>query len=566
MISVLQNQRIPKKSRRGLKASQGGSLFTISNLKNLFIIASIGLMVLYLFTSGRMLPLLARSDSVRTTPVEWDAARVSSSIRSSRAEGSTALSEGAVQSAQAPLKANLSALRETSTVSFTKKVPARYKIEQGETLYEIAERFDLSVFDLILLNQIQDPTKVRAGRILQLVDRDTASLNLTSGRTVRLAGIGISKEIVGLNSSADTAEIPFPTNIRLSANKTTGMNPLKVTFSLQTPLEEGTYMWDLGDWVFAFSRNPTYTFDKPGLYNVKLRIRSGGNMTISDKSVTVRVLPRRSKQSYQKFITLSHPKDVLNLDAVLPAEIMTNSISNLNVSQRPVLFKNEGNYRYVAKNGGYAKITVTKDGQSHSLFTFVSPYPSVHAKERDFDWYKTQFGTGILGNCGPATVAMASYWATEINTSVASIRSEIGMPFSSGAVDFEHMVKPLRQRGVQFLLRSVSSEKDIMNVIDRGNIGILLIHTSHIERTRGNRVENIVGRYYTDSVGHYIIVKGYTLDKRYFIVYDPIPSDWNSNSTRYADGVSMLGKNRYYPVKQVIRAMRQGEMFEIYPN
>jgi len=161
---------------------------------------------------------------------------------------------------------------------------------------------------------------------------------------------------------------------------------------------------------------------------------------------------------------------------------------------------------------------------------------------------------------------MVSHWATGVNTSVATIRSEIGMPFSNGAVNFEHMVKPLRRRGIQFLLRSVSSERDIMNAIDRGNIAIALIHTSQIEKTKGNRSENFVGRYYSDSVGHYVIIKGYTLDKRYFIVYDPIPSDWSSNRTRYADGVSMLGKNRYYPVKQVMRALRRGQMFEIYHN
>ncbi len=513
MISVLRNQRIHRKNKRGFtKILQGNSLLKRTNLKSLFIVSSIGLMIVYLFTSGQMMPSLLERESAAIVP------------------GS--VTREAVQSAEASL---------ASIVSFTPASPAEYKIGQGETLYEIADRANLSVFELILLNRIEDPTKIRAGRMLRLAR-------------------GHSR------SPAESVEIPLPSKTKIIANNTSGTTPLTVSFTLKNAPDKGTYMWDLGNWIFAFGANPTYTFSNPGVYNVKLRIRSGGNMTVSDSHVTVKVLPRRNRSIFKKYITLSHPSEVLNLQAILPPEMGASSISRLNVSQRPVIFKKQGDNRYVATGTGYARIALTVGNQSHSLFTFVSPYPSIHAQERDYDWYKTQFGTGILGNCGPSTVAMVSYWATGVDTSVATIRSEIGMPFSNGAVDFEHMINPLRRRNIQFLLRSVSSERDIMNAIDRENIAIALIHTSQIDKTRGNRTENFVGRYYSDSVGHYVIIKGYTLDKRYFIVYDPIPSDWSSNRTRYADGVSMLGKNRYYPVNQVMRALRRGQMFEIYHN
>ena len=505
MISVLRNQRIHRKN-------QWGFIKILQDLKSLLILSSVVLMIIYFFTSGKMVPSLSQRESIAVVP------------------GS--VTREAVQSAEASL---------ASIVSFTPKIPGDYRIEQGETLYKIAERFDLSVFELILLNRIEDPTKIRAGGMLRLSRSQS-------------------------RSPAGSAEIPFPSKTKITVNKTSGTTPLTINFALKNPPAEGTYMWDLGNWIFAFGANPAYTFSTPGVYNVKLRIRSAGNMTVSDSHVTVKVLPRRNNRFFKKYITLSRPAEVLNLQAVLPSEMGASSGSRLNVSQRPVIFKEQGDNRYVATGTGYARITVTDGNQSHSLFTFVSPYPSVHAQQRDYDWYKTQFGTGILGNCGPSTIAMVSHWATGVNTSVATIRSEIGMPFSNGAVNFEHMVKPLRRRGIQFLLRSVSSERDIMNAIDRGNIAIALIHTSQIEKTKGNRSENLVGRYYSDSVGHYVIIKGYTLDKRYFIVYDPIPSDWSSNRTRYADGVSMLGKNRYYPVKQVMRALRRGQMFEIYHN
>jgi LysM repeat protein len=522
MISVLRNQRIHRKDKRGFIKILPSTLFSgRMNLRGLLIAGSMLLMIVYLFTSGKMVPSLLTQGHMANTKAEWNETLMPGSA-----------SRHAVQSAETSL---------ASVVAFSPKTPSQYRIEEGETLYKIAERFGLSVFELILFNHIEDPTKTRTGRILEL----------SGSRSYR---------------SGESSEIPFPTKLQITADKTSGIAPLEVHFALKNPPADGTYMWDLGNWIFAFGANPAYTFSHPGVYDVKLRIRAGGSMTVSNSSVTVKVLPRKNRKSFKKYLTLSHKGDMLNLPAFLPSEMEAESFSRLRVNQQPVLFDEEQNNMFVATGTGYSRITVSNGNQSHSLFAFVSPFPSVHAEERDYDWYKTQFGTGILGNCGPSTVAMVSYWATGIDTSVSTIRSEIGMPFSNGAVNFEHMIKPLRRRNIQFLARSVSSEKDITNIVDRGNVAIALIHTSQIEKTRGERTKNFVGRYYSDSVGHYVVIKGYTLDRRYFVVYDPIPSDWSSNRARYADGVSMLGRNRYYPAGQVLRALRRGQVFEIYHN
>jgi hypothetical protein len=61
-------------------------------------------------------------------------------------------------------------------------------------------------------------------------------------------------------------------------------------------------------------------------------------------------------------------------------------------------------------------------------------------------------------------------------------------------------------------------------------------------------------------VGHYIVIKGYSLDGEYFVIYDPIPSDWSSNSFRYGDELSMIGQNRYYPAGELIRSLRRADM------
>ncbi|MGA2379906.1 MAG: hypothetical protein ABSG85_11425, partial [Spirochaetia bacterium] len=76
-------------------------------------------------------------------------------------------------------------------------------------------------------------------------------------------------------------------------------------------------------------------------------------------------------------------------------------------------------------------------------------------------------------------------------------------------------------------------------------------------------VTDLVGRYYDDDEGHYVLVKGYTLDRGYFVVYDPYPVDWESNSLRYGDDVSMIGKNRYYPAEQLFSALKTPVILEV---
>lgn len=84
----------------------------------------------------------------------------------------------------------------------------------------------------------------------------------------------------------------------------------------------------------------------------------------------------------------------------------------------------------------------------------------------------------------------------------------------------------------------------------------MLIHSGKIKKTNSSIQQTIFDRYYDDSVGHYIIVKGYSLSKDFFVTYDPIPGDWWRNSVRYSDGVSMIGKNRYYSAKEVFGALK----------
>jgi len=119
------------------------------------------------------------------------------------------------------------------------------------------------------------------------------------------------------------------------------------------------------------------------------------------------------------------------------------------------------------------------------------------------------------------------------------------------------MFYSFRKHKVRATFSYLKNKTDLYRIVDRGNIAIIVFKTNLITKVRGDKKENLVGRYYDDATGHYCIVKGYTLDKKYFIIYDPIPSDWVENSERYKDGVSMIGKNRYYSAQELFKAMEK---------
>jgi hypothetical protein len=109
-------------------------------------------------------------------------------------------------------------------------------------------------------------------------------------------------------------------------------------------------------------------------------------------------------------------------------------------------------------------------------------------------------------------------------------------------------------------LKPLRTAQDIKEVIDSGSIAIILFLTSGVRMSRQNPAIDPFGRYYNDAVGHYIVIKGYSLNGECFVVHDPIPSDWSGNSFRYADEISMMGRNRYFPADEVLRSLRRNEM------
>jgi hypothetical protein len=182
--------------------------------------------------------------------------------------------------------------------------------------------------------------------------------------------------------------------------------------------------------------------------------------------------------------------------------------------------------------------------------------------QEDFDWYKTQFGTGGTGNCGPACVAMAIYWATGKDISVRQIREEIGEPHGNRATTLEDQLRAIENHGVRAEYGYPRSIDDIVDIIRDGGIAILWIHTGEIRKPEGDVTRTRVGRYYEDECGHYIVIKGYSPDRQYFIVHDPIPGDWATNTVRYPDG-GMLGENRFFSVSEIWNSLMERKVIEI---
>lgn len=422
-----------------------------------------------------------------------------------------------------------------------KEHPTHYIVKKGDSVYSISKEYNISLYDLLRENRISDPTRLKTGDILKFPD---PSLEYAVAYNPGLAGTLL------------------PEDIEISVDRSSGFVPHKVTLGLNTELkgEPLSFMWVLGNDRYVFDKQAEYTYTSPGHYDVFLIVSDNGNkevvsnkISITAKTKNVRKLHIETKT--QAFITVNQINETLDISGLTGSGAGEIKETDIKVTQSPELFQYIGDGQLLSIKSGYSKITITANTRGYISYVFISPLPSKHSYEPPYNWYKTQFATGINGNCGPASVAMAIHWATGEDVPVEKVRSEIGIPHRDGAINFSHMFPSFKKRRINASHTFVNNPGDVKNIIDRGNIAIVVFKTRNISKTKGDVKKNLIGRYYDDLTGHYCIIKGYTLDGKYFIVYDPIPSDWSENKARYADGVSMIGKNRYYLVSELFKTM-----------
>lgn len=149
-----------------------------------------------------------------------------------------------------------------------------------------------------------------------------------------------------------------------------------------------------------------------------------------------------------------------------------------------------------------------------ALFTTTNVGSEEELIEID-DWYKTQIGTGI-GNCGPASTAMAIYWSTGRDLSVQRVRRYIGNPYAEGAVTFFNIMGALNHWGADARYQTFNSLEEVEDALDRSSIIMFLFKTSAVEITDGSQY----GRTYSYNGGHYAIIHDHYRD--WFVVNDPM--------------------------------------------
>ncbi|GMO46052.1 MAG: hypothetical protein Ta2B_27370 [Termitinemataceae bacterium] len=264
-----------------------------------------------------------------------------------------------------------------------------------------------------------------------------------------------------------------------------------------------------------------------------------------------------------KFVTLP------DREAKFPIHGKIEKVSRYeDISEAPISIR-ESNYWSVVtfKEAGFYGLTVTENGQRQFYSIFVSPIPTIHADKavEEINWYQTQFNSGTLSNCGPASAAMAISWSTGRYFSTAMVRDAVGWK-GDGATSFEDLIKVIKTKNDTAKIVPLKRFDQIKNVIDSGGIAIVVFKTDGVASNKKNPEKFFFDKYYVDNVGHYIIVKGYSKDGEYLVVNDPIPSDWYENKFRHSDGISMIGKNRYYKTSELLSSLRRNDMIAVMRN
>lgn len=315
--------------------------------------------------------------------------------------------------------------------------------------------------------------------------------------------------------------------------------------------------WDFGDGGGSREEQPYWVFSEPGTYRVSARIKTstGAWLDLTPLEIDVPEVAGPEAGGFRgdemSYLVVDEPGSIV----ALPIRVESAN-DRPDTSGFSYLGSSNGLFVYRVEKSGFFKLTgeLASGDEPATSYLFVSPTPTVHTDRTDVNWYKTQFNTGTTSNCGPTVAAMAYTWATGNDLDVYTVRQFVGWN-GDGGVNYSELHDFLIDRGVDSDIRYFAGPDEIMRLIDEDHLIGVAYDMAGLPEI-DDPATNLFGQYYTDAGGHYLAIKGYTTDRKYFVVYDPIPSDWAWNAVRYEDGISMIGRNRYYPVDQLWRAMR----------
>jgi murein DD-endopeptidase MepM/ murein hydrolase activator NlpD len=436
-----------------------------------------------------------------------------------------------------------------------------YAVRPGETLSEIAYSYDIPYDFLAWYNKITNANRIRVGTVIIIPSIENIEKNKTAYQQFR------TKQ---RQNPAPAARTTRPVkNIEItheSMDNGTGSG-VTVHFSIvNAPSGLRSYEWDLGDGKRSFRENPSNEYSQPRTYPVRLTAQDNSGNIYKSKPIYIDIPYPASmaEHSTTKFVTLSSPDEHFVVDGVIIKVSRYAHIEEVLDLSESDQFLTKARF----KKSGYFGVTVREsNGRGQFYSVFVSPIPTTHVDNMpsNFNWYRTQFNSGTPSNCGPASASMGISWATGKYFPVSSVREAIGWQ-GNGSTGFEDLLKVIRTQGVNAELKPLRTMQDIKSVIDSGSIAIVLFHTDGVRTARHDPKNDLFGKYYNDSVGHYVVVKGYSMNDEYMVIHDPIPSDWSSNSFRYGDEISMIGRNRYFNANEVLKSLRRHEMIVVPGN
>jgi hypothetical protein len=443
---------------------------------------------------------------------------------------------------------------ETGTGSQDRSRDIEYPIRPGETLSEIAYSYGIPYDFLAWYNKITNANRIRVGTVIiipSLENTKRAEPQYQQQRTKRAAAPAKTTKSIQISYENHN-------------NGTSIGSGITVQFSVVNPPSGlRSYEWDLGDGKRSFRESPSYEYSNPKTYVVRLTAQDNAGVIYRSNPLYIDIPHPASAAEYSttKFVTLSSPDDHFVVNGTIIKVAQHADIETVLDLSESDTFLTKAKF----KSSGYYGVTVREEtGRDQYYSIFVSPIPTMHVDNAmsNFNWYRTQFNTGTTSNCGPASASMAIGWGTGKYFPVSSVRQAVGWQ-GVGGTSFDELLKVINSQGVPAGIQPLRTVQNLIDVIDSGSIAIILFHTDGVRSTRQNPAADLFGKYYNDSTGHYIVVKGYSLSGEYLVIHDPIPSDWGTNSFRYGDEISMIGRNRYFLASEVLRSLRRAEMIVV---
>ncbi|MDR2942629.1 MAG: LysM peptidoglycan-binding domain-containing protein [Treponema sp.] len=435
-----------------------------------------------------------------------------------------------------------------------RSVDLEYPVRPGETLSEIAYAYDIPYDFLAWYNKINNANRIRVGTkiiIPSLENIENKKQEYQQYKTKLRQPSASAKKAKTVKNIEIAHEI-------LNNGMGSGVT---VHFSIVNPPSDlRSYEWDLGDGKRSFRESPSNEYSQPKTYPVRLTAQdNSGNIFRSNPLyIDIPYPASMAEHSTTRFVTLSSPDECFVVSGTIIKIARYPHIEDaLDLSESDQVLTKA---RF--KKSGYFGVTVRENNGREQFYSiFVSPIPTIHVDRAlsNFNWYRTQFNSGTPSNCGPASASMGISWGTGKYYPVSAVRQAIGW-HGNGGTGFDELLTVIKDQGVSADLQPLRTMQDIKNVIDSGSIAIVLFLTDGVKTARNDPGFDLFGKYYNDSVGHYVVVKGYSINDEYLVIHDPIPSDWSANSFRYADEISMMGRNRYFKSSEVLRSLRRNEM------